>query len=220
MELIGELLCKLDISTDREDMYLTALTHTSYSNEHNNCDNYERLEFLGDAVLELVVSDYLFNAKHLEEGSMTKMRACYVCEAALYDYALKLEFPKYVRVGEGIKLNDTILADMFEAFVGALYVDKGFFVSRKFILDMVVPYVKKGVNFLQDYKSKLQELVQTYKKSVYYDIVKESGPAHDKTFECVVKVDDIVMGHGVASSKKGAEQQAAKEALSKQAKIK
>lgn len=214
-----ELLDKLNIVTDNEELYITALTHTSYSNEHSNCNNYERLEFLGDAVLELAISDYLYNERHLEEGTMTKIRACYVCENALYEYALKLGFPSYVRVGEGIKVNDTILADMFEAFVGAIYLDKGFKASKDFILDIIIPYIKKEVNFLQDYKSKLQELVQTYKKSVYYDIVSESGPAHDKTFECIVKVDDIIMGRGVASSKKAAEQQAAKEALSKQAKI-
>ncbi len=214
-----ELLDKLNIVTDNEELYITALTHTSYSNEHNNCNNYERLEFLGDAVLELAISDYLYNERHLEEGTMTKIRACYVCENALYEYALKLKFSNYVRVGEGIKVNDTILADMFEAFVGAIYLDKGFKASKDFILNIIIPYIKKEVNFLQDYKSKLQELVQTYKKSVYYDIVNESGPAHDKTFECIVKVDDIIMGRGVASSKKAAEQQAAKEALSKQAKI-
>ena len=214
-----EFISKLGISTSNVKLYEKALTHTSYSNEHPEFDHYERLEFLGDAVLELIMSDYLYNEEHLEEGVMTKMRSSYVCENALYRYALDLDFPKYVRVGEGIKPNATILADMFEAIVGAIYLDQGFEKANSFVLDIVVPYIKKGTDFLKDYKSELQELVQTVKKSVVYEIVSERGPSHNRTFECVALVDGIIMGRGVSSSKKGAEQEAAKEALSKQAKI-
>lgn len=214
-----EFISKLGISTSNVKLYEKALTHTSYSNEHPEYEHYERLEFLGDAVLELIMSDYLYNEEHLEEGVMTKMRASYVCENALYRYALDLDFPKYVRVGEGIKPNATILADMFEAVVGAIYLDQGFEKANSFVLDIVVPYIKKGTDFLKDYKSELQELVQTVKKSVVYEIVSERGPSHNRTFECVALVDGIIMGRGVSSSKKGAEQEAAKEALSKQAKI-
>ena len=135
-----------------------------------------------------------------------------MCENALYRYALDLDFPKYVRVGEGIKPNATILADMFEAVVGAIYLDQGFEKANSFVLDIVVPYIKKGTDFLKDYKSELQELVQTVKKSVVYEIVSERGPSHNRTFECVALVDGIIMGRGVSSSKKGAEQEAAKEA--------
>ena len=214
-----EFISKLGISTSNVKLYEKALTHTSYSNEHPEYEHYERLEFLGDAVLELIMSDYLYNEEHLEEGVMTKMRSSYVCENALYRYALDLDFPKYVRVGEGIKPNATILADMFEAIVGAIYLDQGFEKANSFVLDIVVPYIKKGTDFLKDYKSELQELVQTVKKSVVYEIVSERGPSHNRTFECVALVDGIIMGRGVSSSKKGAEQEAAKEALSKQAKI-
>lgn len=214
-----DLLKKLNIQTDNKELYETALTHTSYSNEHSLYVHYERLEFLGDAVLELVISDYLYNEKHLEEGMMTKMRASYVCENALYQYATDLNFIQYVRVGEGIKPNATILADMFEAFIGALYLDKGLEYTSSFILNIIIPYIKKDTSFLHDYKSELQELVQTVKKSVIYDIIDEYGPPHAKTFKCIALVDGIVMGTGIASSKKAAEQEAAKEALSKQAKV-
>lgn len=218
MEL-KDLLEKLNITNYNEELYQTAFTHTSYSNEHNNVTHYERLEFLGDAVLELIMSDYLYNEKHLPEGTMTKMRASYVCENALYQYASDLNFINYVKVGEGITPNATILADIFEAFIGAMYLDKGFAPTKEFVLNIIIPYIKKETNFLSDYKSELQELVQTVKKSVTYEIISETGPAHNKTFEIVVKVDGIILGKGIAGSKKAAEQQAAKEALSKQAKV-
>ena len=216
-----ELLDNLNINTDKEYLYQTALTHTSYSNEHD-IPSYERLEFLGDAVIELIMSDYLYKEKTFEEGDMTKTRAAYVCEQALYTYASDLNFDKYILLGSGdtIKANETIMADVFEAFTGALYLDKGLEVAKKFVLDKIIPYLEVGTKFMNDYKSELQELVQTVKKSVEYEIINEYGPANQKTFECIVKVDGIIYGKGKASSKKGAEQQAAKEALSKQAKIK
>lgn len=216
-----ELLDNLNINTDKEYLYQTALTHTSYSNEHD-IPSYERLEFLGDAVIELIMSDYLYKEKTFEEGDMTKTRAAYVCEQALYTYASDLNFDKYILLGSGdtIKANETIMADVFEAFTGAIYLDKGLEVAKKFVLDKIIPYLEVGTKFMNDYKSELQELVQTVKKSVEYEIINEYGPAHQKTFECIVKVDGIIYGKGKASSKKGAEQQAAKEALSKQAKIK
>ena len=168
------------------------------------------------------MSDYLYKEKTFEEGDMTKTRAAYVCEQALYTYASDLNFDKYILLGSGdtIKANETIMADVFEAFTGALYLDKGLEVAKKFVLDKIIPYLEVGTKFMNDYKSELQELVQTVKKSVEYEIINEYGPAHQKTFECIVKVDGIIYGKGKASSKKGAEQQAAKEALSKQAKIK
>lgn len=214
-----EILDKLKIIPKNEELYVKAFTHTSYSNEHSECESYERLEFLGDAVLELIVSDYLYKEKHLEEGTMTKMRSSYVCEAACYTYAKALGLEDYVRLGSGeVEANVTILADVFEAFVAALYLDQGIEMARSIVLDIVVDYIKQGVDFLHDYKSELQELVQTVRKSVIYEIIDETGPAHNKMFTCQVKVDDIVMGIGRGSSKKASEQEAAKEALKKQAK--
>ncbi len=213
------LLKKLNINPKNISLYETAFTHTSYSNEHSNCESYERLEFLGDAVLELIISDYLYNERHLEEGTMTKMRSSYVCEEACATYSNELGFAKYIRLGSGENgASITILADVFESFIGATYLDQGFDFTSRLVLNIITKYINKGVDFLHDYKSELQELVQTVKKSVIYEVIDEKGPAHDKVFTCQVKVDDVIMGVGTGTSKKSAEQQAAKVALSKQVK--
>lgn len=215
-----QLLKELNINPKDISLYETAFTHTSYSNEHSNCESYERLEFLGDAVLELIISDYLYNEKHLEEGTMTKMRSSYVCEEACATYSNDLGFDKYIRLGSGENgASVTILADVFESFIGATYLDQGFDFTSKLVLKVITRYINRGVDFLHDYKSELQELVQTVKKSVIYEVIDEKGPAHDKVFTCQVKVDDIIMGVGTGTSKKSAEQQAAKVALSKQVKM-
>lgn len=215
-----EILDKLNIIPNNEKLYIQALTHTSYSNENDDCESYERLEFLGDAVLEVIISDYLYNEKHLEEGTMTKMRACYVCEAACCTYAKKLGLDNYVLLGSGeTEANTTILADVFESFIGAMYLDKGLDFTKNMVMSIIIKYIENKVNFLKDYKSELQEQVQNVKKTAVYEVIDERGPAHDKTFICQVKVDDIVMGVGRGSSKKAAEQEAAKEALNKQIKV-
>lgn len=201
------------------NLYYEAFTHTSYSNENPSFASYERLEFLGDAILEFIISDYLYKERHLAEGVMTKMRARYVCEEALATYAHDLKFESDIKLGgcETVP-NDTILADVFEAFVAATYLDMGLDFTKEMVLNIITKYIDKNVDFLHDYKSTLQELVQTDKKSVVYEIVKEDGPAHNRTFECIVKVDGHILGKGIGSSKKTAEQAAAKEALAKQAK--
>ena len=210
---------RLNFNPTNINLYYQAFTHTSYSDENPSYVSYERLEFLGDAILEFVVSDYLYKERHLEEGVMTKLRASYVCELALSTYAKDLKLEDDIKLGGcETQPNNTILADVFEAFVAAMYLDQGLEFTKKFILEVMEPYIEKNVDFLQDYKSKLQELVQTDKKSVTYEIIDETGPSHNKTFTCQVKVGDIVMGKGVGSSKKHAEQEAAKMALEKQAK--
>ena len=212
-----DILEKLNINTNNEKLYQKAFTHTSYSNEHENCESYERLEFLGDAVLEIIISDYLFNEESLEEGIMTKMRASYVCEEACATYSRELNFDKYILLGSGeVEANETILADVFESFVAATYLDQGFDFTKELVLKIITKYINKGIDFLHDYKSELQELVQTVKKSVIYEVIDEKGPAHDKIFTCQVKVDNLIMGIGKGSSKKQAEQEAARVALSKQ----
>lgn len=158
---------KFEFNPTNINLYLQAFTHTSYSNENPGYANYERLEFLGDAVLELIISDYLYKERHLEEGIMTKMRAGYVCENALATYATDLKFVDDIKLGSGEEANNTILADVFEAFVAALYLDQGFEFTKKLVLDIIIPYINKGIDFLQDYKSNLQELVQTVKKVLY-----------------------------------------------------
>ena len=209
----------LNFSPNNVNLYYEAFTHTSYSNENTKMESYERLEFLGDAILEFIVSEYLYKEKHLPEGIMTKMRARYVCEEALATYAKELKMEQDIKLGGSEpEANDTIIADVFEAFIAACYLDKGLDFTKELVLNIVTKYIDKNVDFLHDYKSTLQELVQTDKKSVTYNIVSETGPSHDKTFVCEVLVEGIVLGSGTGSSKKQAEQMAAKEALSKQAK--
>ena len=207
---------KLDINPTNMNLYYQAFTHSSYTNENPSYPNYERLEFLGDAVLEIIISDYLYKERHLEEGTMTKMRANYVCEKACATYARDLNFESDVRIGNNEEINDTIIADIFEAFIGALYLDKGFDFTSKLVMSIIKPYIDKNVNFLIDYKSALQEKIQSIKKTVTYEVIEESGPAHNKKFTSVVKVDDIILGKGTGNSKKASEQEAAKDALSKE----
>ena len=215
-----KLLDDLRIKYKNEKLYLTALTHTSYANE-NNEESYERLEYLGDAVMELVMSEYLYKNTSFEEGVMTKLRAKYVCEDANYEYAKRLNLNKYLRLGHGEEENGgryrkAIVADIFEAFIGAMYLDLGFDIVKDFIYNNVIPLIEnKEIEFDNDYKSVLQELVQTDKRSLEYVVVDEFGPAHNKTFKVIVKIDDIIYGEGIAHSKKEAEQQAAHDALRK-----
>ena len=194
----------------------TALTHTSYSNEHD-VPSYERLEFLGDAVLELIMSEYLYKVHDYKEGQMTKIRSRYVCEHANYEYAKVVGFIPYIRVGNGQihNVNETIIADVFEAILGAIYLECGFETAKKYILEVVTPFIESGADFYSDYKSLLQEMVQTDKKSLEYNVIKETGPAHDKTYVVEVRVDDIVYGVGSGKSKKEAEQHAALDAYKK-----
>ena len=211
----------LNFNPTNINLYYEAFTHTSYSNENPSFTSYERLEFLGDAILEFIISDYLYKERHLTEGVMTKMRANYVCEEALATYAHDLKFEEDIKLGSGeleTGPNNTILADVFEAFVAAMYLDFGFEKTQEMVLKIMLKYITKGVDFLHDYKSTLQELVQTDKKSVIYEIISEEGPAHNRRFECVVKVDGHILGRGIGSSKKASEQEAAKAALAKQAK--
>ena len=220
-----ELFKRLNIKPKNLDLYNIAFSHSSYANEHKLKSDYERLEFLGDAVLELVSSDYLYNNENVSEGEMTKLRASYVCENALYEYSKELGLSKYIKVGHGEEIDGgrfkkVILADIFEALMGAIYLDLGFETVNRVIKSIIVPYIEDpNVKFFSDYKSALQEYVQTKQKSVSYEIIDEQGPSHSKTFTTIVTVDGIKYGMGVASSKKEAEQEAAKDALNKLASL-
>lgn len=214
-----KFLSDFDININDASLIDVALTHSSYSNEHE-CENYERLEYLGDAVLQLVVSEYLYKNTSLPEGVMSKTRASYVCEKALVEYEKKIGYKEYIKVGHGQigNVNDTIIADVFEAILGAVFFDQGFDVAKSYVYKIVIPYIESGYQFFDDYKTKLQEMVQTEKESVEYRLVNETGPAHDRTFEVDVVIDNIIYGHGIGKSKKEAEQNAAFDAYSKCAK--
>ena len=213
-----ELLKKLGIETKHPEIYETALTHTSYANEHR-VESYERLEYLGDAVLELIMSEYLYKNTNEVEGVMTKLRSHYVCENALYEYSRLLGYNEYLRLGHGEeesggKYRKAIVADIFESMLGAMYLDQGLDFVKKFMDQHIIPVMKSdSLNFFDDYKSKLQELVQTDKKSLEYELVSESGPAHKKEFTVVVKIDHVIYGTGTAHSKKEAEQEALQERI-------
>ena len=214
-----EFLKKYGIDINNTTLLNEALTHSSYSNEHKGINNYERLEFLGDAVLELIISEYLYNNYNLKEGEMTKVRASFVCEKALDKYSSDIGLHKYIKVGMGQinNINEAIVADVFESVLAVIYLEKGFNTAKEYIYKIVVPYIESNYDFLSDYKTKLQELVQTDKKSLTYEVVKETGEAHNKTFYIEVKINDIVYGKGSGRSKKEAEQNAAKDALNKSA---
>ena len=214
-----DFLQKYNIDIKNKELLLTALTHSSYANEHD-CDSYERLEYLGDAVLEVIISDYLYNNENLSEGEMTKKRASYVCEEALFEYAKDVNYVPYIRAGHGQldNINETIIADVFEAILGVIYLDQGFDSAKRYIEEIVIPYIKKGHVFLADYKSALQESIQTDKKTLEYVLINESGPAHNKTFEVEARIDGMIFGKGIGKTKKEAEQYAAKDAFKRQAK--
>lgn len=214
-----DFLEKYGIKLNDTSLLETALTHSSYSNEHKS-ENYERLEFLGDAVLQVITSEYFYLNTDLNEGDMSKIRASYVCEQALAEYSRAVGIDKCIKTGRGQEknVNDTIVADCFESVLGVIYLDQGFNVAKKYIYDVVIPYIQNEQVFFGDYKSLLQELVQTDKKSLEYVLINETGPAHDKRFMIEVRIDNIVYGVGIGRSKKEAEQKAAFDAYKKRAK--
>lgn len=216
---------ELAITFKNQKLLIQAFTHSSYVNENRNKihrDN-ERLEFLGDAVLELGISQYLYRTyPNKPEGELTKMRAMIVCEPALVKFALNLNFDRYVLLGKGEertggRKRPALLADVFEAFIGALYLDQDFNAVVDFLHNYVYPEIKNGIILdALDYKSQLQELIQQDKQSeINYEIVSEKGPAHDREFVAQVKINDQVVGVGHGRTKKESEQRAAKKALDK-----
>ncbi len=203
------------------DLLTTALTHSSYANE-NNCDSNERLEFIGDAVLDVMMGKYLYEKyPNYNEGQLTKLRAKNVCESALVEYAKACKLNKYLLLGKGEeksggRTRTALQADAFEALIGAVYMDKGFNECYKIFDKVVIPLVEedRADDFI-DYKSYLQELVQSDKRTLEYKIIDEYGPSHDKTFVTRVYMDQILMGEGKGKTKKEAEQNAAEMALKK-----
>ena len=204
------------------ELLQTALTHTSYANEvcKDGLRSYERLEFLGDSILGFTAADYLFGAfPELHEGELTKLRAELVCEASLAETAKKLGLGDYLRLGKGEEAGGgrrraSIIADVVEAVIAAIYLDGGLRPAKRFIYDHVLVDVKARVQRNADYKTMLQELVQQKKnQQLSYELLGESGPDHDKTFSVRVLLNGTPLGIGAGTSKKRAEQAAAQQAL-------
>lgn len=192
-----------------------AITHSSYANQ-NDLESYERLEFLGDAVLEFAISAFLFeNFTHLKEGELTKKRAQNVCEETLLECARVLGLQKHIRVAQGTVISNAILADVFEAILGAIYLDQDIDAVHDLLDSVLFPAIIEGKYDVVDYKSTLQEYAQADARTIEYQIVSEEGPAHNKTFTSIVKMDGITLGKGSGKTKKEAEQNAAKNALEK-----
>lgn len=194
----------------------TALTHTSYANESRTpVQHNERLEFLGDSVLSVVVADYLFHQSGRPEGELTRMRASLVSEDALFQFAQEIQLGEYLRLGHGEDLGGgrsrpSVVSDAFEAVIAALYLDGGMEAARNFIL----PFITEGKYAEADYKTRLQEIVQQNpEEKLSYVVEQETGPDHNKHFVVAVRFNSDCVARGEGRSKKMAEQHAAREAL-------
>lgn len=209
---------------NNQQYLVRALTHSSYSNENKKekPKNNERLEFLGDSVLGLVISEYLFSHYHqLEEGQLTKIRAKIVCEASLGEASKVLKLGEYMLFGRGEELTGgrermSILADAFEALIAAIYLDGGMECVKTVVLGQLGSVIEAAVQgkLFVDYKTRLQEIIQVQKGNrIKYEIIKEEGPDHAKVFHTEVRLNDEIIGVGSGSSKKESEQAAAKEGL-------
>ena len=216
-----ELQNKIGYTFKNEDLLETALTHSSYANENggSRVESNERLEFLGDSVLGIITAEnFYMNYKTLPEGDLTKLRAATVCEKSLSEFAREIDLGKYLLLGrgeictEGFK-RPSILADAFEALIAAIYLDGGMVAAKGFVLKYIDEAVRKHRGF-KDHKTVLQEVIQRNPgETIEYVLVGETGPDHDKRFEVEVHLNSNVIGRGIGTSKKKAEQLAAKEAL-------
>ena len=218
------IFSKLGVEPNQTDLYLLALTHPSCNSEQNTKhQDYERLEFVGDSVIGFVSADIIYNVhSEMDQGLMSKLRSYLVCSKSLANYSRKLGFYEYIRIGHSISKDqlyksDKILEDVFEALMGALYLDQGIEVAYRVIKDILYEdIVNTGIDDIVDSKTRLQEEIQSeYREAVKYVLIGESGPAHDRTFDVEVLFNGIVLGRGSGKSKKAAEEAAAKDALSK-----
>ncbi len=219
---LAELEEKIGYKFKKREYLRRAMTHSSYSGGKNNGSN-ERLEFLGDSVLQITVSQYLFtNMTSVPEGGLTKLRASIVCENSLFNFANKIELGKYILLGKGEEMTGgrtrrSILADAFEAMIAAVYLDGGIDAAMKMILNFVpsIEALKSGKVRLGDYKTVLQEIIQKNpEEKISYEVTDNNGEPHRKQFHAKVLLNGQVIGSGKGFSKKEAEQEAAKEAVS------
>ncbi len=226
MNQLDNLMISINYRFTDERLLDLAMTHSSYANERTGecLDDNERLEFLGDSVLGIVVSDYLYKTYgDLPEGELSKIRSLVVCEGTLSEVANRLDIGQYLKLGKGESLTGgrekpSILSDAVEALIAAIYLDGGFKAAQSFVLKQLSDSIKQAVGgkIFKDYKSALQEFVQSGTHGeIAYQIVAESGPDHNKEFFANVVVGGVVCGEGRGRSKKHAEQQAAKVAMQK-----
>lgn len=213
---------KLNYTFKNQKLLINALTHSSYANEaRDGISSNERLEFLGDSVLSIVVSEYIYKKfRSLPEGELTKLRASLVCEKSLCAFSRELELGKYLRLGKGEdkgggRERDSILADAFEAVLAAIYIDGGFEKAKNHVMRFITDELQHTDDeVFKDYKTALQEIIQRNpEESVTYILTGESGPDHNKVFEVEVRLNSNTIGKGTGKNKKQAEQSAAKEAL-------
>ncbi len=207
---------------ENKSYILEALTHSSYSNENKDYKFNERLEFLGDSVLSIVISDYLFKKeKNLPEGELTKLRANIVCEESLSEVAAQINLGEFLLLGKGEEATGgreriSILADALEAVIAAIYLDGGLEEAKRFIFEYMEQIIENSIKgkIFRDYKTYLQEILQSKgEQNIWYKLIEEKGPDHNKRFVMEVGVNDEVLGVGEGKSKKDAEQVAAKSAL-------
>ena len=224
MEDIKELLANLKINYHNLDLYILALTHPSFNADANTKhQDYERLEFIGDAVIGFVCAELIFKLREgLDQGNMSKLRSYLVKSNSLANYARSISLQNYIRAGhslptEQIAKSNKILEDVFEALVGAIYLDQGIKTASRYLARFLVDDIKNtDLSVLTDAKTRLQEEMQAeHRDSVRYVLIKEEGPAHDRTFEVNVMFNDIVLATGTGKSKKAAEEDAAHKALAK-----
>ncbi len=220
-EFIDKFQRKIGVKFDNLSILELALTHSSYANENNLKDYNERLEFLGDSVLQLCITEYLYeNCKDNDEGDLTRKRSTIVCEASLYKVGKQWNLGEFIKFSKGESQSGgstrvSTIADTVEAIIAAVYLDKGYKFACKFILKFFKEVIKTSeiINYL-DHKTRLQEYIQSKTtEKIKYNLVKEEGPSHKKTFYVNVSIGDKEYGHGVGSSKKEAEQSAAEETL-------
>jgi len=224
IDSIDLFLANLGIKLKNKDLIRTALIHPSFAQEKSNLENNQRLEFLGDAILDFIIAEYLYlNYPQKDEGELTQIRAKVVCEKALAEMAINLNLGKFIFLGKGEEASGgrnrkSILADALEAIIGAIYLDAGFDTARRFVIDNIKDQIIKAADGdYQDFKSKLQELVQAHSRdNVYYKIIEETGPAHARTFVSGVYFRKKLLAQGVGNSKKEAEQKAAETVLNNQ----
>lgn len=224
---IYDFLDKHNIPYKNKDLIEQAFTHSSYVNEHKvSLGDNERLEFMGDAVLQIYSADRLYKIKpELKEGLMSTRRSNLVSEKALAEIVREFKLNDYLLLGigeekSGGRNRDSVISDMFEAFIGAIYLDSGFDVACKLLDDLMAKHISSIDESTFDYKTKLQELVQAdSRKSIVYETVSESGPSNRPEFTVDVKVDGLLFGRGKGPSKKEAQKMAAKDALNKLAQL-